>query len=60
MNKKRCNRLNRQATSLLSETISKDLKERGMKFLDSITITIYATFHAIEIVDDHEPQCFRF
>jgi len=36
------------------------LKERGMKFLDSITITIYATFHAIEIVDDHEPQCFRF
>jgi len=47
-----------RATSPLSDTISKHLKRRGMKFVGSTII--YAYLQAIGIVDDHEPQCFRF
>lgn len=47
-----------QATSPLSDTISKDLKKRGMKFVGSTII--YAYLQAIGIVDDHEPECFKF
>lgn len=47
-----------RATSELSDTISKDLKKRGMKFVGSTII--YSYLQAIGIVDDHEPECFMY
>ncbi len=42
-------------TTPLSDTISKDLQKRGMKFVGSTII--YAYLQAIGVVDDHEPDC---
>lgn len=41
--------------STLSDTISKDLKKRGMKFVG--TTIIYSYLQAIGIINDHETQC---
>lgn len=43
---------------IISETMSKDLKARGFKFVGP-TIC-YAFMQAIGIVNDHEKDCFRF
>lgn len=40
-----------------SDTLSKDLKKRGFKFLGSTTI--YAHMQAIGLVNDHTVDCFR-
>ena len=40
----------------LSDTISKDLKKRGMKYVGSIII--YSYLQAIGVVNDHESCCF--
>lgn len=45
------------AKSPLSDTISQDLKKRGMKYVGSVII--YSYLQAIGIIDDHEPQCYR-
>ena len=45
------------ASSSLSETISKELKRRGFKFVGP-TIT-YAWMQAVGIVNDHSTRCFR-
>jgi len=45
------------ATSALSDVISKDLKQRGFRFLGSITI--YSHMQATGIVNDHVDYCFR-
>ncbi len=45
-------------TTDLSDTISKDLKKRGFKFLGSTTV--YAHLQAIGIVNDHLVSCFRY
>ena len=45
------------ATSLLSETISKDMKKRGFKFVGPTIV--YAWMQAVGIVNDHEHDCFR-
>lgn len=45
------------ATTSLSDTISKDLKKRGMKFVGSTII--YAHMQAIGMVNDHTTDCFR-
>ena len=42
-------------TTPLSDTISKDLQKRGMKFVGSTII--YAYLQAVGVVDDHEPHC---
>lgn len=47
-----------QTNTPLSETISKDLKKRGFKFVGSTVI--YATMQAIGMVNDHEVGCFRY
>lgn len=47
-----------KTTSPLSDTISNDLKKRGMSFVGSITI--YSYLQAIGIVDDHELDCFCY
>ena len=44
--------------SALSDTISKDLKHRGMKRMGSITI--YSYLQAIGVINDHEPDCFKY
>nr|WP_299387141.1 DNA-3-methyladenine glycosylase I [Allomuricauda sp.] len=46
------------ATTPLSDTISKDLKKRGFKFVGSTVI--YAFMQAIGMVNDHETSCFRY
>ncbi len=42
----------------LSDAVSRDLKHRGFKFLGSVTV--YAYLQAAGIVNDHEPECFRY
>ena len=42
----------------LSDTISKDLKKRGMNFVGSTIM--YAYMQAIGMVNDHEISCFRY
>lgn len=41
----------------LSETISKDLKKRGFRFVGPTIV--YAWMQAVGIVDDHATDCFR-
>jgi DNA-3-methyladenine glycosylase I len=45
-------------TSALSDTVSKDLKQKGFKFIGSITI--YAYLQAIGIINDHIISCFKY
>ena len=42
----------------LSDTISKDLKKRGFKFLG--TITVYSHLQASGIINDHDKNCPRY
>ncbi len=44
------------STTTVSETISKDLKKRGFKFVGSTVV--YAFMQATGIVDDHVVDCF--
>ncbi len=46
------------ATSELSDKVSKDLKNRGFKFLGSTII--YAHLQATGIINDHLISCFKF
>ncbi|MBU2995574.1 DNA-3-methyladenine glycosylase I [Cellulophaga baltica] len=46
------------ANTELSDTISKDLKKRGFKFVGSTVI--YAFMQATGMVNDHEINCFRY
>lgn len=45
------------ASSPLAETISKDLKRRGFKFVGPVIV--YAWMQAIGMVNDHGRDCFR-
>ncbi len=45
------------ARTALSETISKDLKQRGFKFVGPTIV--YAWMQAVGMVDDHALGCFR-
>ncbi len=49
---------NDKTSSLLSDTISKDLKKRGMKFVG--TTIIYSYLQAIGIINSHTNECFKF
>lgn len=46
------------ANTPLSDTISKDLKKRGFKFVG--TTVIYAHMQATGMVNDHLTSCFRY
>ncbi|HSR61491.1 MAG TPA: DNA-3-methyladenine glycosylase I [Robiginitalea sp.] len=46
------------ATTPLSDRISKDLKNRGFKFVGSTVV--YAHMQATGMVNDHEVHCFRY
>ena len=45
------------ASTALSETVSKDLKQRGFKFMG--TTVVYAHMQATGMVNDHTTDCFR-
>ncbi len=45
------------ASTPLAETISKELKRRGFKFVGPVIV--YAWMQACGIVNDHSPDCFR-
>lgn len=47
-----------QATTPLSDTMSKDLKKRGFKFVGSTVI--YAHMQATGMINDHVVDCFRY
>jgi len=49
---------NAPANTALSDTISKDLKKRGFKFVGSTVV--YAFMQATGMVNDHETSCFRY
>ena len=44
--------------TILSDTISKDLKKRGFKFVG--TTIVYAHMQATGMVNDHVTNCFRY
>ncbi len=46
------------ATSPISDSLSKDLKSRGFKFVGSTVV--YAHMQATGMVNDHEMTCFRY
>jgi len=46
------------AKTELSDTISKDLKKRGFKFIG--TTIVYAYMQAVGLVNDHTTDCFRY
>lgn len=46
------------ANTALSDTISKDLKKRGFKFVGSTVV--YAHMQATGMVNDHIVDCFRY
>jgi len=46
------------ATTPISDTLSKDLKKRGFKFVGSTVV--YAHMQATGMVNDHEISCFRY
>jgi DNA-3-methyladenine glycosylase I len=46
-----------QAETPLSQAISKELKRRGFKFVGPTIV--HAWMHAVGLVDDHAPCCFR-
>lgn len=48
---------NAQATTPLSDAISKDLKKRGFKFVGSTVV--YAHMQATGMVDDHVDDCWK-
>lgn len=45
-------------TTPVSDTLSKDLKWRGLKFVGSTIV--YSFMQAVGLVDDHLPGCFRY
>ena len=45
------------ASTPLSDTISKDLKKRGMKYVG--TVIVYSYLQAIGVVNDHDKNCFK-
>jgi len=47
-----------RATSPESDSLSKDLKKRGFKFLGSTIM--YAHMQAMGLVNDHIVECFRY
>jgi len=45
-----------KTSSVLSDSISKDLKKHGMRFIG--TTIIYSYLQAIGIINSHDPECF--
>lgn len=52
------NQADLRATSPVSDALSRDLKDRGFRFVGSTIV--YAFMQATGLVDDHLPGCFRY
>ncbi|MCM1136433.1 MAG: DNA-3-methyladenine glycosylase I [Clostridium sp.] len=46
------------AKNRLSDTVSKDLRKRGFKYLGSVTV--YAHLQSCGVINDHVEGCFRY
>jgi DNA-3-methyladenine glycosylase I len=46
------------ATTPVSDALSKDLKQRGFRFVGSTIV--YSFMQSVGLVDDHMPGCFRY
>jgi 3-methyladenine DNA glycosylase Tag len=46
------------ASTPVSDTLSKDLRTRGFRFVGSTIV--YAFMQSVGLVDDHLPGCFRY
>jgi len=46
------------ASTAVSDTLSADLRRRGMRFVGSTIV--YAFMQSVGLVDDHLPGCFRY
>lgn len=46
------------ATTAVSDTLSRDLRRRGFRFVGSTIV--YAFMQSVGLVDDHLPGCFRY
>ena len=46
------------ATTPVSDALSRDLKQRGFRFVGSTIV--YAFMQSVGLVDDHLPGCFRY
>ena len=46
------------ATTPVSDALSKDLKQRGFRFVGSTIV--YSFMQSVGLVDDHIPGCFRY
>jgi DNA-3-methyladenine glycosylase I len=46
------------STTLVSDALSLDLRERGFRFVGSTIV--YAFMQSVGLVDDHVPGCFRY
>lgn len=47
-----------EAKNDLSDTVSKDMKRRGFKYLGSVTV--YAHLQACGMINDHAPDCYKY
>jgi DNA-3-methyladenine glycosylase I len=47
-----------QASTAVSDALSKDLRRRGFRFVGSTIV--YAFMQSVGLVDDHLPVCFRY
>ena len=45
-----------RVSSALSDTVSQDLKRRGMKFVG--TVILYSYLQAVGVINSHEETCF--
>lgn len=46
------------ATTFQSDALSADLRQRGFRFVGSTIV--YAFMQSVGLVDDHQPECFRY
>lgn len=46
------------ATTPVSDALSKDLRQRGLRFVGSTIV--YSFMQAVGLVDDHLPSCYRY
>lgn len=57
-NKPRVGNINRDSVREASKAFSKDMKKRGFRFVGPTTVLAF--MQAVGMVNDHEPDCYRF
>jgi DNA-3-methyladenine glycosylase I len=57
-NEPRVGGVNRDSVTEASKALSKDMKKRGFRFVGPTTVLAF--MQAVGMVNDHEPECYRF